>query len=160
SALVPAGLHLLQAGPDQIAKLVAPDINSVQLGDAKVDVVTDKSLVPAGGTVHVTVTATADKRTKVPLTVLVYEQAGTGPGRVERPPARVEASELTLDVKNGKATQTLAFKLRGRQIFEMGGPYVWGHYTVLVMPPKQAASLEHGRRRVRIPDAADRDDPG
>jgi hypothetical protein len=144
--LVPTTLHLLQAGPNQVAKLIAADEESVQVGDAKVDISVDHGLVDAGGKVRVTLTATADKRTKVPLAVLVYEQAGMGEGRTENPPVRVGRDEVTLDVVDGKATKTFAFTLPGGRPATMDGMGRFGHYTVLVMPPKAADELETKRR--------------
>jgi hypothetical protein len=158
-ALVPTTLHFVQAGPNQVAKLVAPDMTSIQVDGAKVDVVADRGLVDAGGQVHVTLSATADKRVAIPLTVLVYEARGTGGGRVDAPPQRVDRRDVRLDVKDGKTSQTLAFTLRGFLAQYMDGQAVFGHYTVLVMPTKAANALEHDRRRVKV-GMADYDDPG
>jgi hypothetical protein len=141
--LVPTSLHVLQAGPNQVAKLVAPDEQTVQVGDAKVDVGVDRSLVDAGDKVHVTLTATADKRVKVPLSVLVYESEGAPEERVENPPTRIGRDEVTLDVKDGKATRTLGFTLPGVKISRLSE---FRHYTVLVMAPKAADQLEAKRR--------------
>lgn len=147
--LVPTTLHVLQAGPNQVAKLVAPDMTSIQVGDAKVDVTMDKGLVDAGGKVHVTLTATSDKRDKVALSVLVYEQAGMGEGRTEAPPNRVGRDEVTLDTKDGKASKTFTFTLPGNRAGTMDGMATFGHYTVLVMPPKLADELEKRRRHTK-----------
>jgi hypothetical protein len=144
--LVPTTLHVLSAGPNQIAKLVAADQTSLDVAGAKVDISADRGLVDAGGKVHVTLTATADKRTKVSLAVLVYEQAGMGEARTEAPPNRVGRDEVTLDVRDGKATKTFAFTLPGNRSEGMGGRSEFGHYTVLVMSPKAADLLEHKRR--------------
>jgi len=157
-ALVPTALHFVQAGPNQVAKLVAPDMTSIQVNGAKVDVVADRGLIDAGGKVHVTLTATADKRVAIPLTVLVYEARGTGGGRVEEPPGRIAREDVRLDVKDGKTSQTLAFALPGVPAEYMDGTAVFGHYTVLVMPPKLADRLEKARHRVKIA-MADISDP-
>jgi hypothetical protein len=157
-ALVPTSLHFVQAGPNQVAKLFAPDMTSVSIGGAKIDVTADRALVDAGGKVHVTVSATADKRIKVPLTVLVYEARGTGGGRVEEPPSRIDRQDLTLDVKDGKASQTLAFGLRGFRAEYMDGAATYGHYTALVMATKDADRLDRARRKVTV-DGMDLHDP-
>jgi hypothetical protein len=146
-ALVPTALHLLQAGPNQVGKLVAGDEKSIQIGDAHIDISVDRGLVDAGGKVHVTLTATADKHVRVPLAVLVYEQEGMAEGRTEAPPDRVGRDEVTLDVVSGKATKTFAFTLRGRRADGMDGTARFGHYTMLVMSPKAADELEAKRRR-------------
>jgi hypothetical protein len=152
SVLVPTALHRLIAGPNQVAKLVAPDEKSILVGDAQVDVSLDRGLVDAGGKVHVTLTASAAKRVKVPLAVLVYEQAGMAEGRTEAPPVNVGSDEVVLDVKDGKASKTFAFTLPGHRAGGMGGPASFGHYTVLVMAPKAAAQLESKRRHARNSD--------
>jgi hypothetical protein len=144
--LVPTTLHVLEAGPNQVAKLVAPDEQSIQVGDARVDVSVDRSLVDAGAKVHVTLTATADKPVKVPLAVLVYESEGVPEERVEDPPRRIGRDAVTLDVVDGKATRTFAFTLPGARITRTAVTE-YRHYTVLVMSPKAANQLEAKRRR-------------
>ncbi len=155
--LVPTTLHMLVAGPNQVAKLYAPDQTSIDVNGAKVDISVDRGLVDVGGKVHVTLTATADKRTKVPLAVLVYEQAGMGEARTENPPTRVGRDEVTLDVADGKASKTFAFTLRGFRASGMSGTDAFGHYTVLVMSPKAADLLEAKRRHTT---SSDRDPDG
>jgi hypothetical protein len=145
AVLVPTTMHVLEAGPNQIAKLVAPDQQSVQIGDARVDISVDHGLVAAGGTIHVTVTATADKREQVPLAMLVYESRGVPDERVELPPARVGREEVTLDVAHGKATRTVAFTLDDDRPRGMSHD-TYNHYTVLVMTPKAADLLDRKRR--------------
>jgi hypothetical protein len=149
SVLVPTAVHQLLAGPNQVAKLVAPDEKSIQVGDAQVDVSIDRGLVDAGGKVHVTLTASAVKQVKVPLAVLIYEQAGMAEGRTEAPPARIGRDEVVLDVKDGKASKTFAFTLPGNRASGMDGTARFGHYTVLVMSPKAADQLEAKHRHAR-----------
>ncbi len=145
--LVPTTLHLLQAGPNQVAKLVAADQTSIEVDGAKIDISTDKGLVEPGGKVRVTLSATADTRVKVPLAVLVYEQEGMGPGRTENPPVRVGRDEVTLDVRDGKASKTFAFTLRGNnRTWDMESEHPFGHYTVLVMSVKAADALVGSHR--------------
>ncbi|HEY1811556.1 MAG TPA: hypothetical protein VGG74_04320 [Kofleriaceae bacterium] len=158
--LVPTSLHFVQAGPNQVAKLFAPDVSSISIGGAKIDVTADRALVDAGGKVHVTISATADTRVKLPLTLLVYEARGTGGGRVDEPPRRVDRDDLALDVKDGKVTQTLALTLPGFRAEYMDGSAVFGHYTVLVMATKDADKLDRARRHVKVDgmDASDPDD--
>jgi hypothetical protein len=157
-ALVPTSLHFVQAGPNQVAKLFAPDMTSVSIGGAKIDVTADRALVDAGGKVHVTVAATAEQRVRLALSVLVYESQGTGGGRVEQPPRRVDRDDITLDVKDGKASQTLAFTLRGFRAEYMDGAAAYGHYTALVMATKDADRIDRARRKVTV-DGMDFHDP-
>ncbi len=145
--LVPTALHLLEAGPKQVAKLVAPGAKSITLGTAKVDIGVDRSFVDPGDKVHVTLTATSAKHEKVTVAVLVYESTGSGGGRVETPPNRVGRDEVTLDIANGTAAKQLAFTLPGFRGQEMEGIAMFGHYTILVMPPAEADRLEKLRRR-------------
>ena len=145
--LVPTALHLLQAGPKQVAKLVAPSARTLTIGNAKVDVAIDRAFVDAGDKVHVTLTATAPTHQKITLALLAYESTGTGGGRVETPPARIGRDEVTLDIVDGTATKQLAFTLPGARPVDMDGEEPFGHYAILVMPPKDADQLEALRRR-------------
>lgn len=157
--LVPTALHLLQAGPRQVAKLVAPDVRTLTIGDAKVEVSVDRSFVDAGDKVHVTLKATAPKHQKVTLALLAYESTGTSGGRVETPPEKIGRDEITLDITGGSVTRQVAFTLRGVRPQSMEGEEPFGHYTILVMPPKDADKLEALRRRAsHTPNAME--DPG
>jgi len=145
--LVPTAVHWLQAGPKQVAKLVAPDVRTLTIGDAKVEVTVDRAFVDAGDKVRVTLKATSPKHQKITLALLAYESTGTGGGRVETPPDRIGRDEITLDVVDGVATKQVAFTLRGARGVDMEGEEPFGHYTILVMPPKDADHLEKLRRR-------------
>src|SRR5258708_4502721 len=111
--LVPTALHLLEAGPKQVAKLVAPGARTIAIGKAKVEIGVDRGFVDPGEKVHVTLTATAETHERVTVAVLVYESTGTGGGRVETPPDRVGRDEVTFDIVDGKASKQLAFTLPG-----------------------------------------------
>ena len=145
--LVPTALSLLEAGPKQVAKLVAPGAKSITLGSAKVDIGVDRSFVDAGDKIHVTLTATSEKHEKVTVAVLVYESTGSGGGRVETPPDRIGRDEVTFDIATVTASKQLAFTLPGFRGQEMEGIAMFGHYTILVMPPADADKLEKLRRR-------------
>jgi hypothetical protein len=146
--LVPTTLHLLQAGPQQVAKLTAVDNQTIVIDGAKIEVKVDKGIVDPGQKVHVTLTATADTRTRARVGVLVLESTGTGGGRVELPPDRVGRDEVVLDTRTeGTATKTFAFTLAGNRAQEMEGQAQFGHYTILVMKPEAIDKLEKLRRR-------------
>ena len=142
--LVPAVLHELTAGPQQIAKLVEPGASSLVIGDATIDVSTDRALVDPGAPVHVTLRATAPKAEKVTASVLVLEQLGTYNGRVPQPPNRVMLETVTLDAApGGGAAKELAIKLPGnRNVDQMQ----LAQYAILVMPPRSAEKLDKLRR--------------
>jgi hypothetical protein len=157
--LVPTALHVLDAGPVQTAKLLAADAQTVQLGNAKVDISVDKGLVQGGGTFHVTLTATADRRARVPVEVLVYEQQGVDTSRVENPPVRIGRGETTLDVpRAGKASRTLAFTIPDSPTRAIDDGF--GHYTILVMSPAAADALDAKRRRAHGIDPGNNDPNG
>jgi hypothetical protein len=157
-ALVPTALQTLQAGPTQTAKLLAADVQTVQVGDAKVDISVDRGLAQGGGKMKVTLTATADKHTKVPVALLVYEQQGVNDSRVEDPPVRVGRDEVTLDVTGGRASKTVTFTLPETPTAPIDGEF--GHYTILVMSPKAAASLDAKRRHAHGIDPGENDPNG
>ncbi len=138
--LVPTTLHVLQAGPKQVAKLVAPNDSSLTINGAKIDVALDKGIVDPGGKVKVTLTSSA--RAKVD--VLVYESQGSGGGRVELPPVRVGYDEVSF---SGAETKSLSLTLRGNRGEEMDGTMPFGHYTILVLPQGSADKLEKLRHR-------------
>ena len=140
TVLVPTALHVLQAGPKQVAKLVAPDAGSLEINGAKIDVAVDKGIVDPGSKVKVTLTSSA--RAKVD--VLVYESAGSGGGRVELPPVRVGYEEVSF---GGAETKSIALSLPGNRGFEMDGRNPFGHYTIFVLPQGSADKLERLRHR-------------
>jgi hypothetical protein len=151
--LVPTALHLTEAGPKQVAKLVAPGERSLAIGKAKVQVALDRAFLDPGDKVHVTLTATGPARQHIALDVLVLESTGTGGGRVETPPDRIARETVALEVgKAGAATKQLAFTLPGGRGREMEGLAAFGHYTILVMPPGDADKFERLRRRAQRVD--------
>lgn len=146
--LVPAAIHRLSAGPQQVAKLLAPGADSLAIDDTKIKVALDRAIVDPGDKVHVKLTATAPKTHKVTVAVVVLESIGSGGGRVESPPNRIARESITLEAKaDGGATREVSFALPGFRGQEMDGIMQFGHYTILVMPPKAADQLERLRRR-------------
>lgn len=135
--LVPTALHTLTAGPDQVAKLVAPGSSSITVDGTKIAISVDKAIADAGDSVALTLTSTGTTATTV--TVLMLESTGTSGGRVETPPNRVARHTITIPPN---ATKTLAMTMRGRRGLDLGGPEVYGTYTILVMPPQAARTLD------------------
>lgn len=145
--LVPAAIHRLTAGSKQVAKLVAPGARSLSIDGAKIDVALDRAILDPGDKVHVKLTASADKARRVTVDVLVLESVGSGGGRVDDPPRSLARQSVTFDIKaSGEATKEVAFTLPGFRGQEMEGIMPFGHYTILVMPPKAADKLERLRR--------------
>ncbi|HVV82806.1 MAG TPA: hypothetical protein VHE35_06985, partial [Kofleriaceae bacterium] len=145
--LVPAAIERLSAGSAQIGKLIAPAAHSVTLDGATIDAKVDRSIVDAGDTVHLTLTATKPADHDVKVAVLVMESVGSGGGRVETPPRRVAREVVTIPGGTAGAQRTLAFALRGYRGLEMDGVAPFGTYSILVMAPKAADRLERMRRK-------------
>jgi transglutaminase superfamily protein len=155
--LTPAVLHQLTAGPQQIAKLVAPDASSVQIGDATIDISADRAIADPGEAVRVKLRATAPKAEQVSVGLLVLESMGTYNGRVEQPPNRTTLETYTLDAApGGGAEKEVAIRLPGNR---KPGEMQLGRYTVLVMTPKTAQKLDQLRRRAQGEGAAPSWDP-
>jgi hypothetical protein len=155
--LVPVVLHEITAGPQQVAKLIAPGASSLEIGDAKIDASVDRAIADAGDVVHVKLRATAPKAGKVSASVVVLESTGTYNGRVEQPPDGVLLETLTLDAApEGGAVKEVAVRLPGKRSV---GEMQLGHYTILVLPPKTAAKLDQLRRGAKREGAARGFDP-
>jgi hypothetical protein len=154
--LVPAALHHLTAGPNQVAKLIAPGARTITVAGAKIDASVDRNIIDPGGQIHVTLratgalaaTSTGKNANKVTVDLLVMEARGSDGGRVDNPPDRIARKTITLDVApEGGAAQTLAFTLPGFRGQEMDGVAPFGDYTILIMPTKLADQLERLRRK-------------
>jgi hypothetical protein len=155
--LVPVVLHEITAGPQQVAKLVAPGASSLEIGNARIDASVDRAIADAGDVVHVKLRATAPKAGKVSASVLVLESIGTYNGRVEQPPDRVMLETLALDAApEGGAASELAVRLPGKRNL---GEMQLGHYTIFVLPPKTAEQLDRLRRGAKREGAVRGFDP-
>jgi hypothetical protein len=153
--LVPLILH---GGRDQVAKLVAPGRSTITVGGASIEVTADRAIVDPGKKVKVELTATAAGHAHPRLAVLVYEQRGMGNYRNELPPRLVDETEVTLDVSGGKpVTKQVALALPGHRYSDMEGKWLYGHYTVLVMPPAEAERLHKIGRKTSSENGGDLD---
>jgi hypothetical protein len=144
--LVPAALDQLVAGPKQVAKLSAPSTSKMQLGDTTIDVTSDRTLVPAGGTLRVKLTASAPRARTTTVELVVLESVGTDGGRVEAPPNQVGWESVTLDARPGGASKEVALTLRGHTGQDYG-EHRFNHYTILVMEPNKADKLARTLRK-------------
>lgn len=142
--LVPAALHQLTAGPEQVAKLIAPGASTITIDGATVAASVDRSIVDAGAQVRVSLTSSAPVGQKITVDVLVYEASGSNGGRVSNPPNQLARKTVTIE---GGAAQSVAFKLPGLRGQEMEGRAAFGDYTILVMRPALATALEKLRTR-------------
>jgi hypothetical protein len=140
SLLVPAALHVLDAGPKQVAKLMAPDSQSLTIGDTKIDVLLDKSFAKRGDIVKLKLVSSGDK--PVTVSVLELESEGSGGGRVVLPPSRVARENVTIPA-NG--TRELTFHVRAKRASEMEGIDSFGRDMFVVMAPAAASRFDRLR---------------
>jgi len=147
SLLVPAALHVLDAGPKQVAKLMAPDAQSLMIGETKIDVSLDKTLVNRGDVVKLQLVSTGDKA--VSVSVLELESEGSGGGRVELPPKRVARENVTIPARG---TRELTFHVRAKRASEMDGVDSFGRDMFVVLPPSAADKLDKLRKNAMTKD--------
>ena len=142
--LVPAVVNLLDAGHQQLVKLAAPDETTFELDGVEVKASLDRKLLDPGGALTVTLTASHTTKKQLRVGVLALGSNGSEGDRVQSPPNGVAHEIVTLDFKDGVATRTVSFPLKGA-IQSEWRPF--GHYTVLVAAPKTTARLESLRGR-------------
>lgn len=146
--LVPAAIHRLSAGKEQIAKLAAPSESALELRGAKIKVALDKYMLDPGETLKVKIAATEAKGKTLEVGVLVLGSNGTEGDRVETPPNGVAFRILKLPIKDGIATGEMSVDLKGANNQSSWRPF--GHYEVLVGAPNAIERLESLRRRSDI----------
>jgi len=155
--LVPAAVHQLRAGHEQVVKFGSPDHGELELGTAKIVATIDHALVDPNEAIHVTLTASGAKGKRLEVGVLAYGSAGDEGGRVPSPPVRVSRETVTIPIdREGNGTRQLAIKLRGA--VPMWGGSLAAHYTILVLAPKAAAKLDRLRRGAALIGGG-KDDP-
>lgn len=138
--LIPAGLHRLTAGSDQLAKLFAPDTDHFELAGTQIAVALDRSVLDPGDELQIALTADGKANTKLAVSVLVLGANGTEGGRVVEPPHQVGSRTITLATDAaGHAALTTSFRLRGAWATHWNP---LGQYTVLVGAPTAIAKLE------------------
>jgi hypothetical protein len=147
--LVPAAIHQLTAGPKQVAKLTAPSSKTMEIDGYKIEVTTDKAMVDPGGKIKVKLVGSvpAGKRTTVEL--LLWEATGSNGSRVESPPRTLERESVTLVGSAKGAVAELSFTLPGKRSMGMDGLSRYGHYEVVVVPPRTADRLEKLAKKAR-----------
>lgn len=146
--LGPAALLHLDAGPEQRAKLFAPDSRSVTLDGTEVTASLDTAVVDQGGTVKLSLVAA--KATTVGIVVMGTN--GSEGERVPSPPTGVAHETVTLAMgPDGKAHAEVPLKLKGAEA--SWSPLAT--YTIYVLKPKAAARLERLRRNARPPIPTD-----
>jgi hypothetical protein len=150
---------LLHAGRQQVGKLYAGDHGRMTAGKLKVDVTADHLIIDPGKKLHVQLTATAAEHARAKVSLLVYEQRGMGQYRVDLPPVLIDETEVTFDVEKAgaSATHEVVFALpeHARGGDGVQGHWFFGHYTVLVVRPDEAAHLHALRRRASDQDISE-----
>lgn len=147
AVLVPAAIRHLDAGPQQVARLVAPAASSLELNGAKIEVSADHALVNAGDSVKVKLHGTVPAGKAVTVEVLVLESTSSPESRVANPPRGLERTSVTLT--SAAPDKEVAFKLPGNGRTEFNGASTFGQYTILVMDPVAMDRLESLRSRAK-----------
>ena len=142
--LVPAAIHQISAGKEQIAKLSAPREDTFELRGAKVKVALDRYMLDPGESLKIQIAATEATGKTLEVGVLVLGSNGTEGDRVPTPPNGVAFRILKLPVKDGVATGDMTVALKGSS---QGRWQPFGHYEVLVGEPNAIEKLENLRRR-------------
>ncbi|HWO21095.1 MAG TPA: hypothetical protein VNO30_20145 [Kofleriaceae bacterium] len=148
--LVPAAVHHLRAGHDQVLKFGAPDAQELELGGATIHAKLDHAIVDPGEAIHLTLAASGATGKRLDVGVLVYGSSGSEGDRVPSPPVAVahETVRLPIDA-SGNGTKEIAVALRGAA-FNQYMDTAFSHYTVLVMAPKAADRLALLHRRAQL----------
>ena len=155
--LVPAAIHHLTAGREQIEKMVAPDNSTLKLDTATVAVSLDRYMLDPKDRLNIHLAATEASGKKLELAVLVLGANGSEMSRVPTPPNKVAYRTITLDVVDGVASGDVSIALQGA----MQNQYEpFGHYTVLVGPPKALAKLDRLRAKAGYLGGGDDEDEG
>src|SRR5438093_7680419 len=97
--LVPAAVHQLMAGKEQIAKLAAPDSATAKIGKAEVSVKLDKFMLDPGEKLGVHIDATNIASKTLEVGVLVIGSNGSEGDRVQTPGVGVAYQTVTLKSK-------------------------------------------------------------
>jgi len=148
--LVPAAVHHLRAGHEQVIKFGAPDAQELSLGGAKIQAKLDHAVVDPGEAIHLELVASGATGKRLDVGVLVYGASGSEGDRVPSPPVAVAHETVSLPIDaSGNGTKELAVALRGAAV----NPYsdsAFSHYTILVMAPKAADKLARLHRRTKL----------
>jgi hypothetical protein len=148
--LVPAAVHHLRAGHEQVLKFGAPDAQELSLGGATIEARLDHTLVDPGEAIHLKLVASGATGKRLDVGVLVYGSSGSEGDRVPSPPVAVahETVSLAIDA-SGNGAKELAVALRGAAINRYSDTG-FSHYTILVMAPKAANRLALLHRRADL----------
>lgn len=148
--LVPAAVHHLRAGHEQVLKFGAPDAQTLSLGGAKIEAKLDHAVVDPGEAIHLKLVASGATGKRLDVGVLVYGSSGDEGSRVPDPPVAVAHETVSLKIDaSGNGTKELAVALRGA-ITNRYSESAFVHYTILVMAPKAADRLARLRSRAAL----------
>lgn len=143
--LVPAAIHEVVAGKEQIAKLAAPNSATAKIGKAEVAVKLDRFMLDPGEKLGVHIEASNLPGKSLEVGLLVIGSNGTEGDRVQSPGVGIAFRTVKLTGKDGVASTDLAIPLQGAQASRYGDGG-FGHYTVLVGPVDALAKLERWRK--------------
>jgi len=144
--LVPAAIHEVVAGKEQIAKLAAPNSATAKIGKAELAVKLDRYMLDPGEKLGVHIEASNLPGKPLEVGLLVIGSNGTEGDRVQSPGVGIAFRTVKLAGKDGVASADLAIPLRGAQASRYGDGGGFGHYTVLVGPVDALSKLERWRR--------------
>jgi hypothetical protein len=148
--MVPAAVHHLSAGHEQVVKFGAPDAQELELGGAQIEAKLDHAVVDPGEAIRLSLVASGATGKRLDVGVLVFGSSGSEGDRVPSPPVAVahETVSLAIDA-SGNGTKELAVALRGAAPNRYSDT-PFSSYTVLVMAPKAASRLAWLHRRTEL----------
>lgn len=148
--LVPAAVHHLRAGHEQVVKFGAPDAQELELGGATIEAKLEHTLVDPGEAIRLKLAASGATGKRLEVGVLVYGSSGTEGDRVPSPPVAVAHQTVSLPIDaSGNGAKELAVALRGA--FENRyADTPFSNYTILVLAPKAADRLARLHRRTQL----------
>lgn len=150
SLLVPAAVHHLRAGHEQVIKFGAPDAQELSLGGAKIEAKLDHAVVDPGEAIHLTLAASGATGKQLEVGVLVYGSSGSEGDRVPSPPVAVAHQTVSVPIDgSGSGTKAVALSLKGAA-FNRYNETPFANYTILVLAPKAADKLATLHRRTQL----------
>lgn len=147
STLVPAGLHYLDAGHDQVVAFAAPSSRTFRLGGATIEAKLEHPLVDPGESLVIELRASGATGKELAVGVLIYGSAADEFARVLPPPDTVANETVTLAIgRDGTGEARLEVPLRGSESPFNARPF--NGYQVLVSSPNATATLARLRREL------------
>lgn len=147
--LVPAAVHQLSAGSEQVAKFVAPDVHTLALDGASIDARLDRVVADPGGEVKLHLDAHHARGKRLKVGVLVLASTGSEGERVPTPPVAIAHQTVTVPIDaTGAGAADVALTLDGATVTSWGPPFA--RYTVMVLRPAAADRLARLNRGAKL----------